>query len=223
MAIACGACAVLAVLYSHPATMWKGHPVGGPFVNGVGYGLLSPAAGFLVVGVPPTVRTALVWPLVGAVVLGTYFAAQAFQGDEDRARGYRTWVVTRGPQATVDAARWCIDLGIGGGVLLAVFGWLPRLCLLCVPGWVVLHRWLRRWREQPGGGDASWALGFTRRLLWVGLAGVLAAGIAYVDDSLRDRPVAGLGTAAGHPPDRPMLPPQSMRMWEALHGRPLRP
>jgi 1,4-dihydroxy-2-naphthoate octaprenyltransferase len=214
-------CVVLAVLYSHPKTMWKGHPLGGPAVNLLGYGLLSPMAGFFVVGMPPTVRSMLVAPLVGLVVLGTYFAAQAFQCDEDRARGYRTLVATHGPKVVVDAARHCINLGVLGGLSLAAFGWLPRACLLCLPAWWWLNRWLLRWREQPGGGDASWALGFTRRLLWVGLLGIVGAGIAYVDDSFAERPVAGLGTSAGHPPDRPRLSPRAMRAWEANRLTPL--
>ena len=55
---ACAASAVLAVLYSHPRTMWKGHPVLGPFVNGAGYGVLSWTAGFAVAGVAMSLRTA---------------------------------------------------------------------------------------------------------------------------------------------------------------------
>jgi hypothetical protein len=46
---ACLACAVLAVLYPHPRTAWKGHPWLGPAVNLVGYGLLSPFAGWSLV------------------------------------------------------------------------------------------------------------------------------------------------------------------------------
>src|SRR5687768_15497330 len=45
-------CAILSLLYSWPPTAWKGHPLGGPFVNLVGYGLASPLAGWAAVGVP---------------------------------------------------------------------------------------------------------------------------------------------------------------------------
>lgn len=217
-ALVAAACVGLSVAYSHPAVLWKGHPLGGPFVNLVGYGLLSPLVGFLVVGVPATARSLAVWPLVGIAVLGTYFAAQAFQEEEDRDRGYRTLVATHGSGVVLRAARVCINLAIAGGVGLAAVGWLPRACLLCLPGWWILDRWLVAWSNAPGGGSAAWARGFTQRLLWVGLVGLLGAFVDYAMDSYAGRPVAGLGTEAGHPPDRPILPPKQMRQWERRTG-----
>lgn len=217
-ALAAAACVVLSVLYSHPATLWKGHPLGGPAVNLFGYGLLSPLVGFLVVDVPTTLRSVVVWLLLGVAVLGMYFAAQAFQADEDRERGYRTLVATHGPGVVLRAARACIALAITSGLLLAAAGWLPRACLLCLPGWWVLDRWLVAWSAAPEGGSAAWARGFTQRLLWVGLIGLAGAFADYARDSYQGRPVAGLGTQAGHPPDRPLLPPREMRLWEARSG-----
>ena len=208
-------CAALAVLYSHPATMWKGHPLGGPLVNLVGYGLLSPLAGFAVTGLAVDQRTLLVWPLVALGILGTYCVAQACQHDEDAARGYRTLVVTHGPHAVLQAARVSIGLAILGGLALAVAGWLPRGCLMVAPAGWWLDRWLVAWQQQPDGGDATWALGFTHRLLLAGMLGLCAATGHYVHASFSDQPVAGLGTAAGHPPDRPRLSPREMRLWEA--------
>lgn len=198
---ACAICATLAVLYSHPATVWKGHAVLGPVVNGLGYGLLSTLAGWGLVGVGPNVRTVAVWLCGGLGVLGCYFAVQAFQADEDRARGYRTLVATHGPRAVLLAARLCIGLGELGGVVLAVIGWLPRLSLVALVFAVWVDRWLAAWARQPGGGDERWARGLAKRLL---LAALLGIGLAYVDyfiDYLRDRPVNGLGTAAGRPDD----------------------
>ena len=124
------ACAVLSVLYSHPAVGWKGHPFGGPLVNVVGYGLLSPLAGWAVVESVPDPRSVLVWLLGGLGTLGCYFAAQAFQQDEDRARGYRTLAATHGSAGAVLAARLCLGAGFFGGTLLSVLGWLPRSCLV---------------------------------------------------------------------------------------------
>jgi hypothetical protein len=147
-----------------------------------------------------------------------YFAAQAFQADEDRDRGYRTLVATHGPTVVLRTARACITAAIAGGLLLAAMGWLPRACLLCLPGWWLLDRWLVAWTEAPAGGSASWAKGFTQRLLWVGLVGLLGAFLDYAWDSHEGRPVAGLGTAAGHPTDRPRLPPRQMRVWEHRSG-----
>ena len=109
-------CAILAVAYSHPRLAWKGHPLGGPIVNIVGYGLLSPLAGWSVVGVAPNARTVLVWLLFGCAIFGTYLAAQAFQQEEDRQRGYRTLVATHGPRTVLLGARAAIGVAMIGGL-----------------------------------------------------------------------------------------------------------
>jgi hypothetical protein len=213
--LACAGCAVLAVLYSHPRFAWKAHPLGGPVVNALGYGLLSPFAGFAAAGVAPDKRSVAVWILGAVGVLGAYFAAQAFQQAEDSARGYRTLVVTHGPVACLQAARVCVAVGLVGAVALAVAGWLPRVCLVCLP----LHLWVdahfRAWIARGDGGDESWARELARRLLWAGLLALAVTAGEYVSGALAGEPVAGLGTAAGHPPDRPRLPPLAMRRWEA--------
>lgn len=212
-------CAVLAVLYSHPATVWKGHPVLGPAVNVVGYGLLSPMAGWALVDVSPNPRTLVVWGTGGLGLLGCYFAAQAFQGEEDRARGYRTLVVTHGPRAAVWAGRACIAAGFVICVVLAAIGWFPRICLLAAPLWLWVDRWFALWLREEDGGDEGWARGMANRLF---VAGLLVLGLslgAYYDQARRDVPVAGLGTAAGLPSDRPRLGPRAMRKWEAIHDR----
>jgi 4-hydroxybenzoate polyprenyltransferase len=216
-------CAALAVLYSHPATAWKGHPLGGPFVNLVGYGLLTPLAGFACVGVPADARTLLVWPFGAMGVLGAYFAAQAFQRDEDVARGYRTLVATHGPRLTLQAARVCIAIGFIGGVSLAAIGWIPRVALLALAFWWRVDRWLAAWAELPGGGDERQARGFASRMLTAGLLGLALVFGEYFRASFAGEPVGGLGTAAGHPPDRPLLPPGPMRIWEQSHPSGLLP
>lgn len=215
--IAAFLCAIMAVLYSHPATLWKAHPLGGPFVNWFGYGILSPLAGWVVAGVGLNPRTVVLWALGSLGVLGAYFAAQAFQGQEDRERGYRTLVVTHGPRATLLAARACLAIAFVGGVTLALIGWLPRICLVATVGWFAADRFFAQWLAQPDGGDESWARGFANRLLLALLIGVTLAFGQYVFDSLNGQPVAGLGTAGGHPPDRPRLPPAQLRYWD--HAR----
>jgi len=217
--LACLFCAVLAVLYSHPATVWKGHPVAGPFVNGVGYGLLTPMAGWAVVDVPMDQRTAAVWALGMLGVVGCYFAAQAFQQDEDSERGYRTLVATHGPRTTILTARVCVGLALSGAVVLALAGWIPRATLIIAPLAVWNDRWFAVWMERPGGGIEADAREMARRLLISGLCGLFVALAVYGQESYNNVPVAGLGTVAGHPPDRPLLSPGAMRAWErAQHG-----
>jgi len=191
--------AVLAVLYSHPSTAWKGHPVGGPLVNAVGYGVLSPAIGWSLVDVPVTPRAVALLALVVAWTLGAYFAAQAFQAVEDGRRGYRTLVVTHGPAACLRAARVLLDVAFLGFVGLTLLGWFPRICLVVVPlgGW--LDRWMVQWSGVPDGGSESWARGLAIRLVLVMLGLVGTAYLAYGVDVLRGGPAAGLGTARGHP------------------------
>lgn len=222
--VAASLCAVLAVLYSHPATLWKGHPVLGPVVNGAGYGLLSTLAGFAVVDVGPTARSVAVWLLGMLGILGCYFAAQAFQEDEDRERGYRTLVVTHGPRGAVLAGRICIGAGFLAAVALAVAGWFPRVTLLAAPLGLWVDAWFVRWLAEPGGGGEVWARGMANRLFVAGLVVLVLVLGTYGDQVRRGVPVAGLATVAGHPHDRPLLPPRALRQWEmrerirALHA-----
>jgi 4-hydroxybenzoate polyprenyltransferase len=219
---AAAVCAVLAALYSHPATAWKQHPVGGPLVNLVGYGLLSPAAGFAAAGVPWDARSLVVWVTGSLGVLGAYFAAQAFQRDEDARRGYRTLVVTHGPRATLMAGRICILAGFVIAVALAAIGWLPRVCLVAVPLAWWIDRHFAAWAARSDGGTEADARELSRRLLAAGLVALAITFGEYARASFADEPVAGLGTASGHPPDRPLLPPAEMRAWEEREGDAIR-
>lgn len=167
------ASALLAALYSHPRARWKAHPVGGPVVNGVGYGLLTPLAGWVTVGAAPTARGIAVWLLVGLASLGAYYMAQAFQEREDRARGYRTLVATHGAAVTLRVARACVDLAMLGALTLALVGWLPVVVLLVTPLAVWTDRWFERWSREPHGGGEAWAREAARRLVVTGMAGVL--------------------------------------------------
>lgn len=164
----------LAILYSHPATAWKGRPLAGPLVNAVGYGLLSPWAGFAVAGIEASTRTLLLWPLLAVGLLAPTFAAQAFQGEQDAARGYRTLVVTHGPVACVRAARAALLIALAWGLGLAAVGLVPRLCLLGAVPWLAVERWLAR----PGSVDARRAQGLVLRMA---VATVLTVGLAVVD------------------------------------------
>jgi len=192
-------------------------------VNGVGYGVLSPLAGWAVVSVSVTPRALAVLAVGVCGVLAAYFAAQVFQEDEDRARGYRTRVATHGARGALLATRACLAAGFALALILVGLGWVPRVLGLCAPFYVVVHRYLGRWAQVPRGGDSAWAKGFASRLL---VAGLLALGVllaAYVSDISANRPVAGLATAAGHPPDRPLLAPAAMRRWERQHPDGVRP
>ncbi len=168
-------CAVLAALYSHPRLALKGSPVGGPLVNGLGYGTLSPVAGWAAAGGVPTWR-ALVSLVFGVTfIFGAYFAAQAFQGEDDRRRGYRTLVVTHGAAWTLAVAHACLRLSVLGLLVMAALGAYPRALLVGAPLWLWADRHLSAWRRTP---SANRSGPLVSRLAW---AAALTVAAAYAD------------------------------------------
>ncbi|NCG21311.1 MAG: hypothetical protein GWP91_20065 [Rhodobacterales bacterium] len=194
-------CVLLAVVYSHPSFAWKGHPILGPGVNLVGYGLLSTYAGWSVVGGSPNPRTVIIWGVGALTILAVMFAAQVFQEQEDRDRGYRTLVVTHGPRTTLMVSSWAFMFAWCAAMGLAVAGWLPRAILLVAPGWLWVDQWLRVWAKKPNGGTESDAREWVRRVAVVLMIGFTVVFGEYLRQSLTGMPVAGLGTTAGLPLD----------------------
>lgn len=197
--------ALLAVLYSHPRTRWKGHALGGPFVNLVGYGLLTPLAGFAQTGLPPTARGAVTLTLLAAWILGAYFVAQAFQQREDAERGYSTLVVSRGAVGVIRVARWLMGFSMAGVVVGIVLGYYPRLLLLGTPLFWLTDRYIKRWQvaaadPQSERWGRAMAMGLHRRMMFTGALLFVLAYIDYHADYRADRPAAGWATARGRPP-----------------------
>jgi len=192
-------CAVLSLLYSHPATMWKARPVLGPLVNAAGYGVLTSLAGWAIVGVPMSFRVAAAFASVTMFVVGATFAAQAFQREDDARRGYRTLVVTHGPAACLRAARGCAWASVGIVLVLSALGFYPRICLLGMPAFAQVDAWIRRWQREPGAGTSSHAAGLVARMLGLGVVLLALAYVDYALDRAAGRPAAGLATARGRP------------------------
>jgi 1,4-dihydroxy-2-naphthoate octaprenyltransferase len=190
-------CTILAILYSHPKIAWKAHAFGGPFVNAAGYGALSPLGGFLVSGYAPTIRGAVVLSIAICWISTAYFAAQAFQEDEDRARGYRTLVVVRGAAFTLRITRALFWISGGATLALAAFGWFPRVVLVALPGFLWVDHLIARWQQQPKGGDESWARRFFLRMFAVALAVLVCVSIDYAQMRDAHGLPGGLATAGG--------------------------
>jgi 4-hydroxybenzoate polyprenyltransferase len=176
--LACAFCAVMAVLYSHPAVMWKAHPVMGPLVNGAGYGLASFFAGYTVAASTLKIGSALAMGLLGIFVVGMAFAAQAYQREDDARRGYRTLVVTAGPAACLRVAAWCTRASLAGVAIGAVVGVYPRLVLLGLPAFALAETTMARWRRAPEGGSAHFAASYAMRMLAGGAVLVALATVA---------------------------------------------
>jgi hypothetical protein len=195
-------CAALAVAYStpwRPRAAWKGRPWAGPVTNAVGYGVLSPWAGARLVGVPLDARTAVVWAAFVAGIVSCYLLAQAFQENEDRARGDETPVVRWGAAGTLRAARVAAALAWGVGLALAVRGWLPRAVLVAAPAVLSADRTLARCAALPVGGGPEGAVEVARA--WGAALALACAGAwaAHVYGCASGGLPAGLGTARGQP------------------------
>jgi 4-hydroxybenzoate polyprenyltransferase len=193
--VACTGCCVLAVLYSHPKIAWKAHPLGGPLINVVGYGLLTPAGGMAVASSPVNGRSVLTLAVIALTMLGLTFAAQAWQEDEDKGRGDRTLVATHGPRVTLWSARLLIDAASLLAMGAALYGWFPRSMLAALPGLIAVDLYFWRWLKQPNGGDAHWAKRLVRGMAMVAAVAVVASLVEYGMDWRRLQPFAGRGTA----------------------------
>jgi 4-hydroxybenzoate polyprenyltransferase len=212
------ACAVLSVLYSHPRTAWKGHAVLGPFTNAIGYGVLSPLGGFFYAEMPPTWRGAAVLATTVPWMLTAYFAAQAFQEEEDRSRGYRTLVAVAGSRVTLKVTRLCLWIALAMSFALAASGSIPRIVLLPLPFFFFLDRYLVRWSEQPKGGDAAWAGRFFARLAGVALLVLIAVCVDY-ELAMRSQSLpGGLATLRGL--DEPRVCANGWTAWALSHRDP---
>lgn len=142
-------CSVLAVLYSHPRSAWKGHILLGPLVNALGYGLLAPLAGFQAVGLPGHRTSLALLPLLPVGLMAPYFLAQVHQERADRAAGYRTLVALRGPRACVDAAVLALSLALAWGLFLASTGLVPGRGALAAPAWLLVLAGIAAHRSKP--------------------------------------------------------------------------
>ena len=192
---ACGLLTVvLSVLYSHPTSAWKGHPIGGPFVNIVGYGILTPLAGLTAAlgGVSP--RTIAVFTMMALAMAGLYFAAQAFQADEDRARGDRTLVATHGPAVVLRTTRILFGTAVALALAGMAIGWFPLPCLIALPFVWRVDRHLVAWSRTPGGGSPHHAKVLVQRLVVLLAVLVTAAVTEHIYDLLQGELPAGLNT-----------------------------
>lgn len=170
-------CVLLAILYSGRGLGWKSKPIGGPFVNWFGYGFLSPTAGFFAVGgqVKPSSYALIL--LFSIAILSLYFLAQCFQEEEDRRRGYRTYVAIYGAHATVRLSKHLYLISVLGFYGMAAFGIYPRLCLAVFP--IHLAIFLRlHW--PPSKIHLPWVHRTVERLLFSGMALIALVGAQWV-------------------------------------------
>jgi 1,4-dihydroxy-2-naphthoate octaprenyltransferase len=142
------ACVLMAVLYSVPPVRLKARAGWDLLINCLGFGLLTPLAGWGVSGlrVPPGIISVVVG--FGFLFGALYPATQIYQIEEDRGRGDRTLVIVLGE---------AVSLGFAAGLALVAHLWFawgavqmgrsPLPLLLSLIAWLaVLLPWWARWR-----------------------------------------------------------------------------
>jgi len=143
------ACVAMSVLYSVPPPRLKARAGWDLLINCVGFGALTPLAGWGLTGLPvsPAMRSLAIGFafLFGAL----YPATQIYQMEEDRARGDRTLAILLGEGPS---------LGFASGLALVAHLWFawgalqagrnPAFLLISLGAWLgVLIPWWAGWRK----------------------------------------------------------------------------
>jgi len=143
------ACVVMAVLYSVPPVRLKARAGWDLVINCVGFGMLTPLAGWGLTGRP--LVPAFIWISVGFAFLfgALYPMTQIYQVEEDRSRGDRTLVIHLGESLSLVLAL-VMTLAAHGCFLVALVksGGLVLPVALSLLAWLaVLVPWLVRWKS----------------------------------------------------------------------------
>ncbi len=129
--VACLACVILGILYSHPTPRWKGNPWLSWLVVMGGQGALGTAAGVVAGGnahLTPEIVCGLV--AASALVGALYPLTQLFQTVDDHARGDRTVAIALGRRGTCAASVLLSLIGAAFAGLSAHFAGRPWDALL---------------------------------------------------------------------------------------------
>lgn len=143
------ACVVMAVLYSVPPARLKARAGWDLLINCLGFGLLTPLAGWGLTGRP--LAPGMLSVAVGFAFLfgALYPPTQIYQIEEDRARGDRTLVIVLGEAPSLAFAAvlaLAAHLCFAWGALRS--GRPPLVLLISLAAWMaVLLPWWARWRR----------------------------------------------------------------------------
>ena len=158
--VAYATCVVLSVLYSVPPMRLKAVAGADWIINMVGFGTLTPYAGWAATGLPldPARGLALIafCPLFAAL----YPLTQIYQLEEDTRRGDRTLATVLGVGGSLDAPAAAIVIayamfagaGVAAGWGLAHRAWSWPVLALALCSWLTV---LLPWRRDAGRLDAT--------------------------------------------------------------------
>jgi 4-hydroxybenzoate polyprenyltransferase len=150
--VAFAVCVALSVLYSAPPFRLKSVPGADWLINMVGFGTLTPYAGWAASGLPVGTTGRLVLLAFCPLFAALYPLTQIYQLEEDARRGDRTLALALGTRksllvasvaATLAFALFGIAAGRSDWEMAERWRWLPLICAAAAWG-VVLFSWLRR-------------------------------------------------------------------------------
>ena len=148
-AVAYAICFALSVLYSVPPLRFKAVAGVDWIINMVGFGSLTPYAGWAATGLPLTPVGALVLFAFCPLFAALYPLTQLYQFDEDRARGDRTLALMLGMRASLSVAIAASGVAFACFAVAATLARVPtgRAIPLVAAGlgWLAL---LTRWRAR---------------------------------------------------------------------------
>ena len=152
-ALAYAACFALSVVYSVPPFRFKAVAGVDWIINMIGFGTLTPYAGWAATGTPLGAVPALVLFAFCPLFAALYPLTQLYQFDEDRARGDRTLALMLGMRASLSIAITASGVAFACFAVAAVLGQvpLPRMVPLALAGalWLgILTRWSARWQQM---------------------------------------------------------------------------
>ena len=148
-AVAYAACFALSVLYSIPPFRFKAVAGVDWIINMIGFGTLTPYAGWAATGVPVGPVGALVLFAFCPLFAALYPLTQLYQFEEDRARGDRTLALMLGMRASLSVAVGASGAAFACFAMAAMLAQVPllRAIPLAVAGvlWLgILTRWASR-------------------------------------------------------------------------------
>jgi 4-hydroxybenzoate polyprenyltransferase len=154
-ALAYAACFALSILYSVPPFRLKAVAGADWLINMVGFGTLTPFAGWAATGLPVDPARALVLLAFCPLFAALYPLTQLYQMEEDHRRGDRTLALRLGVRGSLETALVCTALslallvagGVRAGWRMHAAGDLARWAGIVVAGaaWgTVLLPWLAR-------------------------------------------------------------------------------
>lgn len=141
------ACLAMSLVYSVPPFRWKAVAGLDLAINAVGFGTLTPLAGWTLTGHPVPLWAALVLAAFTPLFAALYPLTQLYQFDEDRARGDRTLALVIGMgrsfQLAIGATLIAFGLLLAGAWLGPAGEWWPLLILALAVWLAVLLPWQR--------------------------------------------------------------------------------